>query len=1021
MDQKTWLWRKRSSEKTIVANGEEVQSVPNEKEVDLENSLKTLNEKLASVLDECSAKDKLVQDSEKMAEDATADKHKAEEEARRLKEELDEVQQQRVAANERLGHLNSALKDCMEQLNLVREEKEQRVHDAVMKTSKEFEKAHKKIEEKLSETSKRLASLTAESSYLSKALLVKEKLIEDLNNIKCQTEAEFEALMTRLDSVEKENAFLRYEFRTLEKELDFRNEEMEYGRRSAEASHKQHLENIKKIKKLEAECQRLRALTRKRLPGPAILASIKSDIEVQGRSQINTRRKAITGGSVVRDSSIIYCPDNTGKKLSFLIDQMQDLEKENKILKECLAKKEEEIFYHPKVKNFSFQEKFELTMSNPAPDELSFASGYGIVDSNEIASSRSWATALISDQEHDKFRDPQTEPECKMIGASDMSLMDDFVEMEKLAIVAIDAPLEASFAASDVSCTLSDSSKETPGHHMNSMTKELVPMGHDEFSDMEHELKKKDPSSEKHNDWLQGVRKMILEQHNITKRSLDELLGDIRMALHSIIHPEPSKLLPISGYITWKSPTSSPSSSFQDSSNEYLQSDVNRSISKIIELVGRFDLSLSEDRNMQNDLLVRDYNTLPREKSSKVADYKIHVFRWKSSELTTVLQEFIHSCNNLLDGKINFEKFTGDLTSILGWIINNCISHQDHSTVRDEFRKHLGGDGPGTALELESVQNLMLEMEKMYSIFQVEIKGLKNDNFIKSSDKDLDVSLQSGRQNNEALMHKLQQSQQSIASLQNEMEILEESKRTAEDQIENLRLINEDLDTQLTVTKAKLNEVLQKLSSVEVELDNKSHCCEELEGTCLELQLQLQSITSSQYSEENENPEELLRTGLEITKASVKLAECEETILKLGKHLKALGSAKELSVVDKVLSITDKKFKQRSSLRDQMLCEDNAEVKNLQSPKTKEIISTTETNPQSVFPASSCNAFSFPDGQVATPKTYLGMKNETKHANAGALVIVPSKKRGGGIGLLRKLLLRRKKASSKNTSIYFGK
>lgn len=160
--------------------------------------------------------------------------------------------------------------------------------------------------------------------------------------------------------------------------------------------------------------------------------------------------------------------------------------------------------------------------------------------------------------------------------------------------------------------------------------------------------------------------------------------------------------------------------------------------------------------------------------------------------------------------------------------------------------------------------------------------------------------------------------------------------------------------------------------------------------------------------------------GLEITKASVKLAECEETILKLGKQLKALGSAKELSVVDKVLSITDtknKKFKQRSSLRDQMICEDNTEANNQESPKTKEIISTNEP---SVFPASSCNAFSFPDGQVATPTAYVGTKNETRNAKAGALVIVPSKKRGG-IGLLRKLLLRRKKASSKSTSIYFGK
>lgn len=641
-----------------------------------------------------------------------SDKKKAEEETGRLRHELDEAQQQRAAANERLGHLNSALKDCMEQLNLVRNEQDQRIHDAVMKTSQELEKSHKKLEQKLLETSKRVTSLTAESSNLRKALLVKENLIEDLNNVKIQTEAEFEALMTRLDLIEKENAFLRYEFRAVEKELDLRNEEMEYSRRAGAASTKQHLENVKKIKKLEAECQRLRVLTRKR-----------SDIEEHRRVPVNsTRRNAL----VVRDLSTSHSPDNTRKQFSFLIDQVQDLERENKILKECLAKKEEEVFYHRRVKNSLFKEKLELAyISNPAPDKLSSVSDNGIVDSYEINSA---------------------ENDGKMIGASEMSLMDDFVEMERLAIVAIDAPVSA-------------------------------------------------------NDWIQDVRKMILEQHSISKRSFDELLEDIKMALHSNIHPQPTELLPISGYITWKSPSSSPRSSLVQESSPH--SDMNKYISKIIELVGEFGLSHAEDRNVEDD---------GRSKSSMVADYRIRVFGWRRSELSTVLKDFIHSCNNLLDGKIKFEQFTGDLTSILVWIVSNCIRYQDNTTVRDEFKKYLGGAGPGTALELESVQNLMFQMEMMYSAFQVEIKGLKNEsNFIKSSREESEQS-------------------------QHEMGILIESQRTNEDKIENLKLLNEDLDTQLTATKAKLNEVLQKLSSVEVELHDKSHCCKKMEAELQQLQ-----------------------------------------------------------------------------------------------------------------------------------------------------------------------------------------
>ncbi|KAL8554543.1 hypothetical protein ACS0TY_002655 [Phlomoides rotata] len=875
MDQKTWLWRKKASEKTILATLEE------EKELDLENSLKILNEELASVVDECSAKDELVQNYKKTAEDATADKAKAEEETQRLKVELE---QQKMASNERLAHLNSVFKDCMNQLNSVRHDQDQMVRNAVMKTSTEFEKSHKKLEEKLSETNNRLASATAENSYLSKALLVKEKLMEDLNTIKNQTEAEFRALMARLDSVEKENAFLRYEFMSLEKELHLRNEELDYNRRSLEASNRQHLESGKKIKKLEAECQRLRALTHKRLPGPGLLANLQSHIEVEGRHQGNLRRNVVNGGSV----------DHTNKQLSFLIDQLQDLQKENRIFKECLAKKEEEI----------------CSLTN-----------------------KERAIALVSGSD-DKSTDQKTEPECTMM-ASEMRLMDDFVEMEKLAIVAVDSSLGAS---DDSSC----------GIQMDSMGKELVPVGQGDYK--------------KPDDWLEVVRNAVLEQQNVSKKSLDELLTDVRVSLHGTVHSEPSKLLPISGYLTWKSPTSSPRSSLnQESSTELMQS-----ISKMIELVGRFDSSPSDDLPVNNS-----------------SSYKIHVFGWKKSELATVLQGFMYSCNNLMDGKIDFEKFSGDLASVVGWIIEKSILYHGDSGVGDEFRKHLGGDGPGTALELESVQNLMLAMEKMHSVFQVEIQGLKKElmSFIKSSDE--------------------------------EMEFLKESKGKTEDENESLKLINEDLDTQLCVARAKLSELVQKLSSVEVELDNKSHHCEELEGTCLELQLQVESVRSNRHSDNDENKEGVLQTELEITKATAKLAECEETILKLGKQLKTLGSAKELSVVDKVVDTRNNKLKQRSSLLDQMLCEDNAEVTDPDSPKTKEIISTTEAN--ALVPA----GFSFPDGQVAPPTPYLGTKKELRNARAGALVIVPSKKRGGGgIGLLRKLLLRRKKSS---TPIYFTK
>ena len=85
-----------------------------------------------------------------------------------------------------------------------------------------------------------------------------------------------------------------------------------------------------------------------------------------------------------------------------------------------------------------------------------------------------------------------------------------------------------------------------------------------------------------------------------------------------------------------------------------------------------------------------------------------------------------------------------------------------------------------------------------------------------------------------------------------------------------------------------------------------------------------------------------------------------------------------------------------------MLAEDDAQAD--KSPKTKEIISTVEAKKSSFLRV------------VALPEAYLDPKHESHVTFVGCRAIVPSKKRGGGVGLLRKLLLRRKRGSSKKTS-----
>lgn len=141
----------------------------------------------------------------------------------------------------------------------------------------------------------------------------------------------------------------------------------------------------------------------------------------------------------------------------------------------------------------------------------------------------------------------------------------------------------------------------------------------------------------------------------------------------------------------------------------------------------------------------------------------------------------------------------------------------------------------------------------------------------------------------------------------------------------------------------------------------------------------------------------------EITAASEKLAECQETILNLGKQLKALATPEEATLFDKVISITtngsDSPMKStshhRPSLLDQILAEDNAKAND-------DEIKATRDNPEFVS-----------DKQVALPHKIQGLNGVGSRGEEGgqieSLAIVPLKKQGAA-GLWRKLSWRKKKS-----------
>ncbi|CAH2053312.1 unnamed protein product [Thlaspi arvense] len=282
----------------------------------------------------------------------------------------------------------------------------------------------------LNEMKSKILTLATENSQLKKSLAAKEDLAVSLQERKFQVESEFEALMNRLDSTEKENAFLRYEYTVLEKDLEVKTEETEYTRKSMELTHKQQLRNVNKIVELEAECQRLRLLFRKKFPEKSI--SMRN--EGEERKMEMKRRNANKSDMMMRDEV-----QSRKLKYDLLMEQIGNVRAENKNLMDIIMRKNMEI------KDLSRGQK---------PLE---ASSFDIRSENSVIS-------------------PSGSKEMKF-------LMDDFNEMEKLAIV----------------CTEKDP--------------------------------REDDEKEGSFDWIQVVLSAISKQERISKRGVKELLQDLKIAL----------------------------------------------------------------------------------------------------------------------------------------------------------------------------------------------------------------------------------------------------------------------------------------------------------------------------------------------------------------------------------------------------------------------------------------------------------------------------------------------------------
>jgi Filament-like plant protein, long coiled-coil len=294
--------------------------------------------------------------------------------------------------------MEETINDYMKKLEILKKDYERAMLEAARKMTLEQGKIQA-MQETISEKNNKIATLSVEINSLLKTL-------EEVNESRMHLESSLREAKAKIDSVEKTNSSLRYELCMVQKEVEIRTQEREFDHKSATAAHKQHLESVKKIAKLEAECQRLRVLVKKRLPGPAALAKMKTEVETLGfQSNSNTSNKI------------------NHNNMS-LLERLSAIEEENKVLKDALVRKNGELqatrTINPRARAHSRASSLDVKIEE---------------DNTSCAESGSWASALVA--ELDNFKAPQhtSVASCKSPTVlSELSLLDDFVEMEKLAL-----------------------------------------------------------------------------------------------------------------------------------------------------------------------------------------------------------------------------------------------------------------------------------------------------------------------------------------------------------------------------------------------------------------------------------------------------------------------------------------------------------------------------------------------------------------------------------------------------------
>ncbi|CAL5020921.1 unnamed protein product [Urochloa decumbens] len=404
-----------------------------------------------------------------------------------------------------MAEMEEALRSCMERLVIAREEREQIIMEAANEISSEKRKA-RELQQKLEDANKKSAKLAAENTTLRKAADGKDSLIGELRGSEASAAAKLADATAQLESARKQAGTLQYEVRMLQKELEVRGQERDYDLRSADAARRREAEHLARIAQLEAECHRLRAMVRKRLPGPAAIAKMRDEVDHQTTPTASPRRPRPATPSSPRPAAL--APRTPSPRRSVSSDaeasRLRAVEEDNRALKEALARREGEL----QLLQMKYaDEACRLTAVQRQLKDLT-EENKQLSDAN--CESQSWASALISELE--QFRNAKENGPSIMASSSEMNLLDDFAELEKMEMASGDVrgnvPRASSLKKADTTTPVT-LTPEKSGNDL--VVNGTVPNGHLER--------------------VHDIWDLVMQKHEASGESIEAIFEDIQNAI----------------------------------------------------------------------------------------------------------------------------------------------------------------------------------------------------------------------------------------------------------------------------------------------------------------------------------------------------------------------------------------------------------------------------------------------------------------------------------------------------------